>query len=260
MKNLFSFILAMFLVSSLSGFAQPEQTVLRDHVQHIMLNISFTPPPQPKSLTPRFQDLFPGNVGPIIRKHEFAGSAVVLAPGYALSSYHIFEAAENYASRILPDIVVTRDYTSAPNGSDDRSEITVVATDVEHDLVLLKGNFKCPCIPILHGEPLLDETVYNVGFPIFNYHGVQMVTKGTYQGITNENMYFVSAHTTSGGSGGGAYQKDTNDEWRLIGVVNAVTILGQHQQMTWMVLVTPIHLIHPLVAGIPEVANFIIRE
>jgi S1-C subfamily serine protease len=271
MKNLFAVVLIIIFTASLPAVAKPEQSVLRDYVHYVHLKITIKAQTDPDASSPRFSAVLPQNAPPQDRRasRDFTGSAVVIAPGYAVSAWHVFEALELSAQEVPPNmVIVDLQSTASPRGKfDNRFPVKVVAKDIPNDLVLIEGDFKCPCAPIASGEPILDEVVYNVGYPLFQHHEVQIVTKGEYQGRTSSNFYMITAQVTSGASGGGSFQKDPADgKWKLMGIISGVTTAsvgnpraGLQIQVNWLSISVPIHPIHALVKG-TSAATFIIGE
>lgn len=242
MKRFSAFVLALLLTVATSTFAKPDHSKLRDYVQFVHVEVDLVAPPALINFQP---DAKP--------KASFYGSAVVIAPGYAVSAWHVFAAAEEIPEGVRTKIaqLMSRD------GKTNRVPLTVVAKDIEHDLVLVKGEFTCPCAPLAVREAELDELVYAVGFPQFARHGVQLLTKGTYQGLSVLNTYLVTTHMAPGGSGGGGFQKE-DGELRLIGIVDAIGAanlgppqFGIQQEVHWTTFLTPVKYVHALIKGTP---------
>ena len=99
---------------------------------------------------------------------------------------------------------------------------TVVQTDKEHDLALLKvsGNFKP--LPISSATAHLGERVFTIGFPNIDIQGTEpKYTDGNISSLTglkdDPNQYQISVPVQPGNSGGPLVNKDGN----VVGVVVA---------------------------------------
>lgn len=246
MKRLFALVLALLLTVATSAIAKPEHSIVRQYVHFIHLVIDLKPPAIPMlegiDITP---------------KVVFYGSAVVVAPGYAVSAWHIFESAE----QVPAEVRKSTSFTISRGNKFQKLPFTIVAKDEEHDLVLIKGDFTCPCAPLANRAPEIDEPTYAVGFPSYDSHGVQMLTIGTYQGLSSEDTHLITAHTAPGGSGGGGFQKE-DGEFRLIGIINSIGSaavgperFGFRQQLNWMTYLIPVEHIRALLKDTPAEAT-----
>lgn len=172
---------------------------------------------------------------------------VVIAPKYAVSANHVVEAAKAHKAPMVTLVGSTR------------QPLTVVATDAPNDLVLLTGEFDCPCAP-LGRRPLVDEEIVSVGFPEYIDMRTQILSIGLVQNFLEQKMITTTLATT-GSSGGGLFVKQSG-EYKLVGIVTHVassTIdtslvgLTAYQQLHWFVHSTPIDIVktflrqkHPL--------------
>jgi len=165
------------------------------------------------------------------------GSMVVIAPGFALSANHVVEAAKQ---RKAPMVTLVGSI---------QKPLTVVATDARHDLVLLTGEFECPCVS-LGRRPSIDDEVISVNFPEYIDTRTQVLSIGLVQGFLEEKMVTTTLATT-GSSGGGLFIKQ-NGEYKLVGIVThvgATTIdtsivgLTAYQQLQWFIHSTPVDIV-----------------
>lgn len=98
--------------------------------------------------------------------------------------------------------------------------VKVIARYADHDLMLLSGEFTCPCASPARALPAIDEEVIVVGFPFGAQVGTQFVTLGRYQGpfAREPGAFSVSAHASPGNSGGGVFVYRTG-QWQLVGIL-----------------------------------------
>ena len=138
------------------------------------------------------------------------GSGVMIAPNRMITANHVAERDSDLTPLMLG---VAR--------------VKVLKTDPVNDLALLEVQANCPCVSI-GNIPRVDTPVALVGFPSNNTLQTQIVTLGTYQGITTiGNKVVATAPGSPGNSGGGLfYNKD--GKWYLFGVLieGAGTVIG----------------------------------
>lgn len=242
MKRLFVLIFALLLTTT--AFARPEQSVVRSYVQYVNIYLNVVLPPAPET----------EKEGPSVGELRSRGSAVVIAPNYAVSAWHVFKQAESIPS----EKKTLSQYLMSPTSQDNTGvPIEIIAKDEEHDLVLLKGSFGCPCAP-LGNQPELDETVYTAGFSAANVHGLLIVSPGTYQGVSKQlGLHGTLNFTAPGGSGGGLFQKQ-DGAFKLVGIIAAIgsrTIgpsqLGMRQEYNWLSFIIPIDHVREFIKGTP---------
>jgi S1-C subfamily serine protease len=223
--------------------AQPEQSIVRQYVHVAYTTAVYLRGP------------YTGQRGVIN-----SGSVVVIAPGYAVSAWHVFATTSEFPANT--DVKYIAHISPSKT---ETVEFTVLAKNVERDLALLKGEFKCPCAPIGIREPELDTQVYAVGFPSpATYDQLQLVSRGTMQGMSS-GWYATTTSITSGVSGGGLFQKQ-DGEYRLVGIVKAIgraniegasPALGISQQLGWLTFSIPFTHVRDLFNKTP--ANSLVR-
>lgn len=208
---------------------RPEFSVIRDYTHPIIVS-------QKASFLSLFQKNQP--IG--------SGSAIVIAPGYAVSAYHVFgEVPKNIT--VIHEILI----------GDDKKEMVVklVAKDEEHDIAIIQGDFKCPCAPITTRRPYQDQEAYAVGFPAYLNFGVQFVTFGHVQNKPTDTVIVATTITGPGGSGGGLFVKE-DGVYKLAGVIDAIgtqPIAPQvMQQSNWMMFSSPASNIRELAKTVPD--------
>lgn len=235
MHRLFSLALSLVLFVSSTVFARPDHSVLRDYSRLVVLH----------------QTSFIG-ASPV-----GSGSAIIIAPGYALSAWHIFDKG------------VERGLTVSMIDGGKQVPVTVVAKNEKADLVLISGAFTCPCAPIATVMPDIDTEVFGVGYPLYHIYGLQYVTYGHYQGITTDEsegkdktieLAATTFPATRGASGGGAFYKQ-DGVWKLYGIIVAIGasplyrgIIQEHPFMSFSV---PLNVIKELIKGTPVVAKLV---
>ena len=123
------------------------------------------------------------------------GSGVLIAPGLALTAFHV----------------------TGPEGKDlmvNGKPIQVLKYDQILDISLIKVDATCPCAP-LGTLPEEDTRIVTVGYPL---DAGQFATEGHMQGIHLERIrMLVSSPITFGNSGGGVFAFQ-GGQWRLVGV------------------------------------------
>ncbi len=173
-----------------------------------------------------------------------SASAIVIAPGYATTSYHVFGG-------------IPKDVTVVHVMLVDEDEITVkmVAKDEDNDVVIIKGNFKCPCAPLTKKRPYQDQEAYAVGFPAYSMVQSQFVTWGHVQNKPDAAYILTTTNTGPGGSGGGIFVKE-DGKWKLAGIVTAIgrTPLAPNvaQEYNWMLFSSPVSNVQELLKKIPD--------
>jgi hypothetical protein len=117
-------------------------------------------------------------------------SAVVIAPGEALTAWHCFQ---QNAEQVLVQNGLTL-------------KIRAWTRYGKHDLAYIKvPGLECPCAKPLQGKAVMDEPVIVVGYP---YNIGQVLTRGDVQEYTEyEGVVFrvITAPAAPGNSGGGAF-------------------------------------------------------
>jgi len=158
---------------------------------------------------------------------ESAGSAIVIAPGYALTAAHVVRGE---APLFINGLKVVSKWF-----------------DVHKDLGLVYiPGLECPCAPLADGFPLQDTPIVTVGYPMGK---VQYATEGRVQEVANENIprLYVSSPVIFGNSGGGTFQWSWVHGWELVGVlveVEGFTPFIQPYFITHMARIVPITTIH----------------
>jgi S1-C subfamily serine protease len=223
MHRLFVFVVSMMLLISPAAFARPDHSVIRDYAHLVLL----------KKSTFALQSVLVGS-----------GTAIVIAPGYALSARHVFDTAAEGGATV-----------TMMNG-DKEIPVEVVKKTEGTDTVLISGKFGCPCAPIALSMPEVDTEVFGVGFPLYHLYGVQYVTQGHYQGSTlrgNERLAAITTHASRGGSGGGVFFKQ-DGVWRLFGILSSIGFshlgppsLGLKQEHSWITFAVPLDDIKTLI-------------
>lgn len=177
---------------------------------------------------------------PDIQAVVSSGSAIVIAPGYAITAAHVVPAT----ARELMSIHIKGKLVRA----------TPVKIDRERDLALLSLNIGCPCAPLGEKVPEIDDMVYSVGFPLYLMYGVQFVTSGTVQGVFQGDTVTTSI-TAPGGSGGGLFAKE-GKEYKLVGLSVAIasTPLGPRliqleQEHNWISFSVTVNSIRAFLKG-----------
>lgn len=105
-------------------------------------------------------------------------------------------------------------------------EVKVVAKDEQNDLMLLSGNFPCPCVSVGEDMKKGDEITI-VGFPyglVLDF--IEVHTKGIVQGFVKnspmkgiENYAVTTAPVLPGNSGGGVF-KMVDGIWYVVSIVS----------------------------------------
>lgn len=173
-----------------------------------------------------------------------SGSAVVIAPGYALTASHVVESVhelDEHKATVNVGIEILVDHK--------RIDVEVIKSDPRVDLALVKGDFACPCATIYAlPEPLkVDTEVSSIGYPLFKIYGIQIRTDGRYQGeITSSDDTKVrhlvtTAEAAWGSSGGGVFVRVKN-RWHLIGIMKGIGAAPSEPhaiQHHWLVFSSP---------------------
>lgn len=171
-----------------------------------------------------------------------SGSAVMVAPGYALTAAHVVPLTDEYKMVIQTNL---RQVAAIP-----------VKIDRTKDLALLAVDLKCPCAPKATKLPSIDEQVVNVGFPLYGIYRIQLATQGTIQGFYS-NAVVTTAATAPGGSGGGLFAKE-GDAYRLVGITVAIAsapvgprMMSIEQEYNWLAFGVPIGTIRKFLHNTP---------
>lgn len=208
---------------------RPEFSVVRDYVSPVVVGERA---PGPNSIT----------------KSVSSGSLIVISPTLALSALHVVER-ENPKSGSKQEFTVMRNGQAIP--------ARILKKSVDSDIVLLRGNFKCPCVDLGKMEPNVDEEVIAVGYPLYSMYKVQFLTRGNVQGTYDSTGLLVSTTSTApGGSGGGLFNKQ-DGKYKLVGVVVAIGslptgsgILRTEQMQPWIAFSVPLPAIYKLLDGV----------
>ena len=133
-------------------------------------------------------------------------SAVVIAPGLALTAEHCAAAAPAALRAGGPTATVI-------GRGDDRVDIALLAFPA--------AEAACPCVRLAAREADVDETVYVVGYP---FGIAQVLTVGASQGVhDNERLPYgrrlvTTASVNPGNSGGGVFVL-RDGEFQLVGIL-----------------------------------------
>jgi S1-C subfamily serine protease len=156
------------------------------------------------------------------------GSGVVFAPRYIITAAHVIPKDNKF---LLFRYI---DKNTEP------MQLKVVKIDRAADLALLTGNFNCPCATFSSTEPIIDQSVYAVSFPMFSNFRLQILSLGNMQGISN-TFFATTTISAPGSSGGGLFIKE-NDVFKWVGVIDAVGRYndGDYEQLqTWITFSVP---------------------
>jgi len=160
-----------------------------------------------------------------------SGSAVTIAPGFALTAAHVLKG--RWFKLTINGLKVEKAWMN------EQSDVGLVYVP----------NLECPCSPL--GENLLpDERVVAVGFPM-GLH--KFATEGRSQGVsldmtTNDMVprMFVSSPIIYGNSGGGAFAFQWL-RWKLVGITVEGAMLPDvmvGHPITFMTRIVPISTIY----------------
>ena len=138
-----------------------------------------------------------------------SGSAVVIAPGLALTAAHVAVNKNLYI-----------------NGK----PVTTVKIDEERDIALVSVALDCPCATI-GSMPNLDDKVVAVGWPL---GAVEFATEGRVQGWDVFRIWSNSP-IAPGNSGGGLFAFQMG-QWKLVGIT--VEVAGMSLGFFGMPVVT----------------------
>ena len=171
---------------------------------------------------------------PTTQKHYSSGSAIILAPGYALTAAHVIQTdvIKQGNSNIGTAIFIQQPSEAVP--------VTVVKIDKDKDLALIKGNFDCPCATIHTGAIDVDTKVITIGYPLYGLYKLQVLSEGALQGKYKTKLV-TTAQAAPGSSGGGVFIK-TLRGYELISVVEGIAASPgefQAQIHAWLVFSTP---------------------
>jgi S1-C subfamily serine protease len=172
---------------------------------------------------------------PSLKKDIGAGTAVVIAPGYALTAYHILRRSEEldiFSSIMTPqlDLII--------NG--ERVMVLPVKIDKHTDLALVQGKFECPCASLYKHPVARDTKVIAVSYPLYDTYKTQILTDGRFQG-TNEHHFITTAQAAAGSSGGGIFIQTPDSKYHLVSIIKGIGISpGETQavQHHWIVFST----------------------
>lgn len=128
------------------------------------------------------------------------GSAVVIAPGFALTAAHVVAGQEKITINGHSVVSYWFDKNYEKSG-------------VDLALVHVPG-LVCPCAP-LGTSPVLDDRVVSIGYPL---SAGQYATEGRIQDIALDSpKQYVSSPIIFGNSGGGTFVFQ-DFRWRLVGI------------------------------------------
>lgn len=229
---MFKFVLASFLCGItflVSAQTRPEVSVVRDYVSPVIVGEKA---PGPNATT----------------KSIGSGSLIVISPSLAISALHVVQDEDDQTG-------VKREFVVLRNGRAIPTQVLKKSSDA--DIVLLKGDFQCPCADLGKIEPSVDEEVVAVGYPLYSMYKVQFLTKGNVQGMFTSSGLLVSTTTTApGGSGGGLFNKQEG-KYKLVGVVVAIGtlpsgtgILHTEQMQSWITFSVPLSSIYKLLNNV----------
>ena len=153
----------------------------------------------PRSYVHKIYQLREGCIEPSRECVSGSGSAVMVAPGLALTVAHV---AGNKKLYILG------------------KPVTTVKIDEERDIALVSVALDCPCAPI-GSMPNLDDKVVAVGWPL---GAVEFATEGRVQGWDRFRIW-SSSPIAPGNSGGGLFAFQAG-EWKLVGITVEVAGLN----------------------------------
>ena len=153
----------------------------------------------PRSYVHKIYQLREGCIEPSRECVSGSGSAVMVAPGLALTVAHV---AGNKKLYILG------------------KQVTTVKIDEERDIALVSVALDCPCAPI-GSMPNLDDKVVAVGWPL---GAVEFATEGRVQGWDRFRIWSNSP-IAPGNSGGGLFAFQMG-QWKLIGLTVEVAGLN----------------------------------
>ena len=244
-RILASLVTAAFLFVSIPAQAQqqpqvltvtqidvkPEFSVVRDYVALWFVVIPTTEK-EKKEVGPGYDEKIIAN-----------GSVVIISPHFAITAAHLF-------GEDVPD------GRKGVQRTDEREiTYTLVKKDEKHDLALITGDFRCPCAPIASVNPSADQDAYAVGFPLFSWYGLQILTKGLVQGISM-GMLATTTAMAPGGSGGGVFVKQ-NGQYVLAGVISSIGtmpigpgVLKIQQYMNWITFSISAETMHEFLKGV----------
>ena len=158
-------------------------------------------------------------------------SGVVVADRRVITAEHCY--AEVGLFRKRPNVFVSRTNHSQmespklANRDKNPTELAgVIQRDKELDLMYLEASVIGD--PIEFGEPVIDEEIMIVAYPLGEYRAV----RGRITGITGNGIVWTDMNIMAGSSGGGAFNK----RGQLVGIVSQVRTDGFNSEL---------HLRHP---------------
>jgi S1-C subfamily serine protease len=169
-----------------------------------------------------------------------SGSAVVIAPTYAVTAAHNVPTDPTQSLSIMVDGHV--------------SVLKVLKVDRIVDIALVSSpEIKCPCAPFATSVNR-DEEAWTVGFPKFMSYQTQFVTMGTLQGMLNGRI--VATPTAAPGSSGGGMFVKRGTDYQFAGLIVAIgsspmgpTQLMLDQETQWITFSVPASTIKAFLKG-----------
>lgn len=148
----------------------------------------------------------------IYRGKEFlgGGSGVMIAPHLMLTASHV-------VSEVKDGMTL---YVGA-----DEVPAKVLRNDPEKDIALLQVAMDCPCAEMSKDNPVADDEVVAIGFPMYGIVGLRVTTHGIASGVNKDGKLVYTAPTAPGNSGGGVFVHRFWG-WRLAGVVQGIVAMN----------------------------------
>lgn len=150
------------------------------------------------------------------------GSGVLINDGIMLTAAHV--AVRQVWDQEVNDLVWKPNYDlKVVTDAGLYLDFEVIVFDVERDIALIRVNLACPCAEFAADLPDVDSEVSVVGFPLHGIMGVEIQTKGFFQGVHKDTLKIITtAPLIFGNSGGGVFNSDGD----LIGIVSALAVAG----------------------------------
>lgn len=183
---------------------------------------------------------------PLEVRQYASGSVVIIAPGYALTANHVVTAGRDMVSQHT-NIGV---FLKLQRADGELINVTVVKTDDKTDLALVRGDFPCPCASLHSGTISVDTKVITVGFPLYGKYKIQILSEGSYQGMSADKLV-TTAQAAPGSSGGGVFAWTSNG-YKLLSIVEGIGASSgdvQANMHSWLVFSTPTTVIKQFLIG-----------
>jgi S1-C subfamily serine protease len=115
---------------------------------------------------------------------------------------------------IKEHILLTAAHCNAPYIKVAGKAAILIKIDEQKDLLLLRVEALCPCVPVADGQVFTGDSVITVGYPFGNILGfTSVLTKGVVQGVVQNSTYpEIEGHmlmvlpVAPGNSGGGIFK------------------------------------------------------